>query len=91
LQFSAKRVVLAAAAASVLGFATLCQADVTIVSGGDTFSFTGNIGDGLTAVPVSPVDIALAANTPGVVPFAISEYGGPHTIAHLNDGLYGNV
>ncbi len=23
--------------------------------------------------------------------FAIGEYGGPHTIAHLNDGAYGNA
>jgi fibronectin-binding autotransporter adhesin len=72
----------------LLGFTASTQADVTIVSGSDTFSFVGDIGNGLATVPSTPTDIALASN--GGTPFAISEYGGPHLISHLNDGNYGN-
>ncbi len=74
-------------ALGVVCSAPVAQAGVTVLSGSQ-FTFTGNAPAGST-VPASPVDIALASN--GATPFAISQYGGAHTIAHLNDGLYGNA
>jgi hypothetical protein len=68
------------------------QAGVTVTSG--QFCFAGNwptnqpVAAG-SAVPASPTNIAAAAV--GAIPFAIGEYGSPHTVAHLNDGLYGNA
>jgi hypothetical protein len=67
------------------------HAGVTTTS--PNFTFTGNwpedqpvdAGSAVTNIPMN-----IAAATSGGIPFAIGEYGGPHTIAHLNDSLYGN-
>ena len=71
---------------------TVARADVAVNS--SAFSFSGNwpsyqpVASG-SSVPSVATDIAAASA--GATPFAISEYGaGVHTIAHLNDGLYGN-
>ena len=80
--------VIAACFAAVTG----AFADVTVYS--TNFVFSGNwpenqpVAVGST-VPDTPPNIAAA--TASSTPFAIGEYGGPHTIAHLNDGLYGNA
>ena len=62
--------------------------------GSTHFSYSGDWPDGQplapgAAVPSAPTNVAAAAV--GGTPFAIGEFGGPHTIAHLNDGLYGNA
>ncbi len=74
------------AALGIACCAPCAQAAVAVLPGSE-FTFTGNAPSGST-VPTDPVDIALATN--GATPFAISQYGGPHQIQYLNDGLYGN-
>jgi len=68
------------------------HAAVTVTS--TDFAFTGNwpanqpVAAGSTVTNI-PFNIAAAAADS--TPFAIGEYGGPHLIANLNDGRYGNA
>lgn len=90
---ASKRMALASVLSAVAGLcgAGSLQAGVA-VNTGSLFNFVGNN----PAAPVDPgsevasdeTNIAHWSN--GTTPFAISEYGFPHLIVHLNDGIYGN-
>ena len=75
----------------LLGTGSL-QASVTVTPG-SLFYFASNYPPSqpvaeAASVPASPVDIALTSG--GATPFAVSQYGGPHTVGGLTDGKYGN-
>jgi hypothetical protein len=73
--------------------AAIAGAHAAVTVNSENFAFTGNwpalpVAAG-SYVPAVPPNIAAA--TAGATPFAIGQYGGPHKIAHLNDGRYGNT
>jgi hypothetical protein len=74
--------------------AAIAGAHAAVTVSSENFAFTANWPAGQpvaagSTVPATPPNIAAATN--GAVPFAIGEYGGPHRIAYLNDGRYGNA
>lgn len=81
------------AVVSIVGMGLINSVHAAVTVNSENFAFSRNWPEGQplatgSTVPATPLNIAAATN--GAIPFAIGEYGGPHRIAYLNDGRYGN-
>lgn len=79
---------------SIIGMGLIGSVHAAVTVNSENFAFSRNWPEGQplatgSTVPTTPLNIAAA--TSGAIPFAIGEYGGPHRIAYLNDGRYGNA